>query len=242
MPPRLFCPEPLAAGQVVALPSQAAHHAGRVLRLAIGDDVVLFDGSGGEHAGRITALGREMRVVLVRHDEVEREAPLRITLAQALVANEKMDWVVQKAVELGVAAIAPLATERCVVRLTGERAAKRVEHLRQVAIAACEQCGRNRVPPLAELARLPDFLAAQASSAAVRLTFEPGAGQRLSTVDLAGRDALLLIGPEGGLSDHEAAAAQAAGFLPVALGPRILRTETAGLAAIAAILARWGDF
>jgi len=242
MPPRLFCPEPLAAGQVVALPNQAAHHAGRVLRLAIGDDVVLFDGRGGEHAGRITALGRKVRVVLVRHDEVEREAPLRITLAQALVANEKMDWVVQKAVELGVAAIVPLATERSVVRLAGDRAARRVEHLRQVTVAACEQCGRNRVPPVAELARLPDFLAAQAASAAVRLTFDPGAGQRLSTLDLAGREVLLLIGPEGGLSGNETAAAQAAGFLPVALGPRVLRTETAGLAGIAAILARWGDF
>ena len=242
MPPRLFCPEPLAAGQVVALPNQAAHHAGRVLRLAIGDEVVLFDGRGGEHAGRITALGREVRVVLVRHDAVEREAPLRITLAQALVANEKMDWVVQKAVELGVAAIVPLATERSVVRLAGDRAARRVEHLRQVAVAACEQCGRNRVPPVAELARLPDFLAAQAASAAVRLTFDPGAGQRLSTLDLAGREVLLLIGPEGGLSGNETAAAQAAGFLPVALGPRVLRTETAGLAGIAAILARWGDF
>lgn len=242
MPPRLFCSQPLAAGQVVTLPNQAAHHAGRVLRLEIGDDVVLFDGRGGEYPGRITALGREVRVVLVRYDQVEREAPLRITLAQAVVANEKMDWVVQKAVELGVGAIVPLATERSVVRLSGERAVRRVEHLRQVAIAACEQCGRNRVPSVAELERLPDFLAAQAASVSVRLTLDPAAGQRLGALDLAGREVLLLIGPEGGLSGNEAAAAQAAGFLAVALGPRVLRTETAGLAAIAAILARWGDF
>ncbi|MCK7492191.1 MAG: RsmE family RNA methyltransferase [Comamonadaceae bacterium] len=211
MPPRLFCPEPLAAGQVVALPSQAAHHAGRVLRLAIGDDVVLFDGRGGEHAGRITALGREVRVVLVRHDAVEREAPLRDHPGPG-AGGRREDGL---AGAEGGRARRRARSRRwrrsaAVVRLTGERAAKRVEHLRQVAVAACEQCGRNRVPPVAELARLPDFLAAQASSAAVRLTFDPAAGQRAEQPGPCRREVLLLIGPEGGLSGYEAAAAQAA--------------------------------
>lgn len=242
MPPRFFCPPPLAAGRTLTLPEPAAHHARRVLRLAVGDDVVLFDGGGGEYPGRIAEAGREFRILLTGHDAVEREAPLAITLAQALVAGEKMDWLTQKAVELGVAAIAPLETERAVVRLSGERAAKRIEHLRQVAISACEQCGRNRVPAIEGLARLPDFLAAQAGSADLRLMLSPGATRPLRSVDPAGRPVTLLVGPEGGLGTNEILAAQAAGFEAVALGPRVLRTETAGLAAITALLAHWGDF
>jgi 16S rRNA (uracil1498-N3)-methyltransferase len=213
-----------------------------VLRLAVGDDVVLFDGEGGEYPGRIADAGPELRVLLTGHAVVEREAPLAITLAQALVAGEKMDWLAQKAVELGVAALAPLETERAVVRLSGERAAKRVDHLRQVALSACEQCGRNRVPRIEPLARLPDFLAASAATGAVRLMLSPGAVRPLRSLDPAGRPVLLLVGPEGGLSPKEILAAESAGFEAVSLGPRVLRTETAGLAAIAALLAHWGDF
>ena len=242
MPPRFHCPGPLAAGRSFALPAPAAHHAVRVLRLKAGDAVVLFDGRGGEYVGSITGPGPEVRVRITRHDDVEREAPVAVTLAQALLPGEKMDWVVQKAVELGVAAIAPLETERAVVRLAGERAAKRVEHLRQVAVAACEQCGRNRVPEVAPLARLPDFLAGEAGSRALRLMPAPGAVRRMSELDLREDEMVVLIGPEGGLSENERQAAQAAGFVPMALGPRILRTETAGLATIAALLARRGDF
>jgi 16S rRNA (uracil1498-N3)-methyltransferase len=165
-----------------------------------------------------------------------------VTLAQALVATDKMDWLVQKAVELGVARIVPLETERAVVRLDGERAAKRIEHLRQVAIAACEQCGRNRLPDVAPVAKLPAFLAACAGGDARTLLLAPGATMRLGEVDPGGRAIVLMIGPEGGFSDGERRAAQAAGFEAVSLGPRVLRTETAGLAALAALQARFGDF
>jgi 16S rRNA (uracil1498-N3)-methyltransferase len=242
MPPRFFCPEPLAAGRVLTLPEAVAHHARRVLRLDVGDDVVLFDGCGGEYPGRVAEAGRELRVLIAGHHAVEREAPLAITLAQALVAGEKMDWLTQKAVELGVAAIVPLETERAVVRLSGERAAKRMAHLRQVAVAACEQCGRNRVPPVEALARLPDHLAAASSSPALKLMLAPGATRPLRDFDPGGRPVSLLVGPEGGLSPKEVLAAESAGFQAVALGPRVLRTETAGLAAVAALLAHWGDF
>lgn len=141
MPTRLFCPQPLVAGQIVALSRASAHHAVHVLRLALGDPVVLFDGAGGEYAGAIVTLAGGVEVALSDHLPIERESPLQVVLAQSLVAADKMDWLVQKAVELGVAALVPLETQRCVVRLGGERAAKRIEHLRQVVIAACEQCG-----------------------------------------------------------------------------------------------------
>jgi 16S rRNA (uracil1498-N3)-methyltransferase len=241
MPPRFFCPMPLAEGRAVTLPESVAHHARRVLRLDVGDDVVLFDGCGGEYSGRVADAGRDLRVLLVRHDPIEREAPLAISLAQGLVAGEKMHWLTQKAVELGVTAIAPLETERAVVRLSGERAAKRIEHLRQVAVSACEQCGRNRVPQIEALACLPDYLVARSASRALKLMLTPGAARPLRDFAPEGRPVFLLVGPEGGLSPNEVLAAQSAGFAPVAVGPRVLRTETAGLAAVAALLAHWGD-
>jgi 16S rRNA (uracil1498-N3)-methyltransferase len=167
-----------------------------------------------------------------------------MVLAQALVAGEKMDWLVQKAVELGVAAVVPLETERAVVRLDAGsvRAAKRVEHLRQVAIAACEQCGRNRIPEVRPVTGLLQFLAGEAGRDALRLMPSPGAERRLSALPAPPREVVVLIGPEGGLAESERLAAASAGFVPVSLGPRVLRSETAGLAAMAALLARWGDF
>ena len=242
MVPRLFFDGPLSSGRTVVLPQRQAHHALRVLRLAAGDDVVLFDGGGGEYAGRIEPAGAEVRVALLRHDPADRTPPLPITLAQALVAAEKMDWLVQKATELGVAGIAPLETERCVVRLSGERSVRRVAHLREVAVSACEQCGLNRVPQVADLERLPDFLAAASQDQAARVVLAPGARRRLAELPRPSGRVLLLVGPEGGLSAGELAAARSCGFEQVSLGPRTLRTETAGLAAIAAMLALWGDF
>lgn len=226
----------------MSLPPRQAHHALRVLRLAVGDEVVVFNGSGGEYAGRIEPGGAEVRVALLCHEPADRAPPLPITLAQALVASEKMDWLVQKATELGAAAIAPIETERCVVRLSGERAHRRVEHLRQVAICACEQCGLNRVPELAGVARLPDLLASAAGTPAMRLVLAPGAGRRLAEFPRPTSEVMLLVGPEGGLSEGELAAARSCGFEQLSLGPRTLRTETAGLAAIAAMMALWGDF
>ena len=240
MTSRFFCPQPLAPNSLAELPSAAAHHALRVLRLGVGDAVVLFNGAGGEYPGRIVEAGRIVRVQLGDRLDVERESPLDMTLAQALPSGDKMDFVVQKAVELGVARIQPLLASRSVVRLSGERAARRVEHLRQVAISACEQCGRNRLPEIAPILDLRQWLAGLAQDNEIRrLLLSPQGGRRPR--ELAGRRFLLLVGPEGGLDKEEAAAARLAGFADLSLGPRILRTETAGPAALAALGGLHGD-
>ncbi|MBZ0126173.1 MAG: 16S rRNA (uracil(1498)-N(3))-methyltransferase [Rhodocyclaceae bacterium] len=240
MNPRFFCPQPLAPNSLAELPSAAAHHALRVLRLGAGDPVTLFNGEGGEYPGRIAEAGRAVRVQLGDWHAVERESPLDMTLAQALPSGDKMDFVVQKAVELGVARIQPLASSRSVVRLAGERAARRVEHWRQVAISACEQCGRNRLPEIAPILDLRQWLGQLAQDNEIRrLLLSPQGGRRPR--ELAGRRFLLLVGPEGGLDKEEAAAARLAGFADLSLGPRILRTETAGPAALAALGALHGD-
>jgi len=242
MAPRFFCPQRLEAGALAELPLMAAHHAERVLRLREGDDVVLFDGMGGEYRGRLAEGGRSPRVLVLEHRAVEREAPIAIVLAQAVPAGDRMDWLVQKAVELGVAAIAPLQTERSVVRLSGDRAAKRRAHWQQVAVGACEQCGRNRVPAVHSVIEVRRFLAESGSDEGSRLMLDPRAAAELRHMDTPGGRISLLIGPEGGITESEAHAARARGFLSVRLGPRTLRADTAGLAAVAAILARWGDF
>ncbi|MDR2240509.1 MAG: 16S rRNA (uracil(1498)-N(3))-methyltransferase [Zoogloeaceae bacterium] len=241
MTSRFFCPPPLPPDGFAELPPAAAHHALRVLRLGVGDDVTLFDGSGGEYPGRIIEAGPGVRVRLGVKNETERESPLEFTLAQALPSGDKMDFVVQKAVELGVARIQPLAAARSVMRLSGERAARRVEHWRQVAVSACEQCGRNRLPQIAPVRDLRQWLGSlPPDDGACRLQLSPHGGQRLR--DVAGaRRFLLLIGPEGGFAPEEAEAARRAGFAELSLGPRILRAETAGLAALAALGALCGD-
>ena len=221
---------------------EAAHHALRVLRLRRGDEVILFDGSGGEWPGRLCGEGRGLQVELGEWRSVEREAALAVTLAQALPGADKMDWVVQKAVELGVARIQPLAAQRSVVRLAGERAEKRRAHWQQVTIAACEQCGRNRMPLLAPLLPLPDYLVQAGEPGGLRLLLAPQGGRQLSALPRPTGPVTLLVGPEGGFDEGEEQAARLAGFQPVTLGPRVLRAETAGLAAIAAAMALWGDF
>lgn len=241
MNPRFFCPQPLASNSLAELPSAAAHHALRVLRLSVGDAVTLFNGEGGEYPGQIAEAGRAVRVRLGAWDAVERESPLELVLAQALPSGDKMDWVVQKAVELGVARIQPLLAARSVVRLAGERAARRVEHLRQVAVSACEQCGRNRVPEIAPILDLRQWLGHLPQDNEIsRLLLSPQGGRRPR--ELAGTNGfLLLVGPEGGLDAEEAAMARMVGFADLSLGPRILRTETAGPAALAALGALHGD-
>lgn len=241
MIPRFHCPGPFLAGATVALPPQAEQHALRALRLRPGDELVLFDGGGGEWPGRLVAAGRGLRVSLGEWRGVEREAPLALTLAQALATADKMDWVVQKAVELGACAIVPVQARRSVLRLSGERAEKRLGHWQQVIVSACEQCGRNRLPELADVVDLPHYLAQPAAAHEMRLLLSPGAGIRLSALPRPAGAVTLLVGPEGGFDPDEEAAARAGGFQPVSLGPRVLRTETAGLAAIAAIMALWGD-
>lgn len=239
--PRFFCPEGLAPGASLSLPENAARHAARVLRLSAGAAVTLFDGRGGEYAATIASVRKDEVVAEVgAWRDRECESPLQIRLVQALQAGEKMDLTVQKAVELGVAAIQPVASKRSVVRLEGERAQRRVEHWRGVVASACEQCGRNRVPVVGEIEPLDRWLAKPAE-APLRLMLSPQATLTLDALPQA-RSLELLIGAEGGLDPQEMAAAESAGFVGVRLGPRVLRTETAGLTALAAIQMLWGDF
>lgn len=237
---RFFFPQPLPEAGEVPLPDALAHHAFRVLRLRDGDEAVLFDGSGNEASARLLARGKGGVAVVGELRAVGRESPLELVLVQALASGEKMDWIVQKAVELGVSRVVPVQAERSVLRLTGERATKRVEHWRQVAISACEQSGRNRVPTVESIAGVRDHLAERRDAQHVVLA--PRAGTRLTALPRPASAIHLLVGPEGGWSADELAACRAAGGVEVALGPRVLRTETAGLAAVAALQALWGDF
>jgi len=238
MPARLFVETPLQVGTDLDLPPGAARHV-QVLRLQPGANLRLFDGRGGEFAATLTHMGRStVRVHVGAHDPVQRELARPVTLALGMPANERMDTLIEKATELGVTAIVPLVCERSVLRLQGERAEKRLAHWRGVAVAACEQSGRTRIPVLSAVAALPAWLHALPT---------PGIGARwlLSLDDApmlaqavaspAGRldPVLVLSGPEGGLSPGEAALAQDFGFTPVSLGPRVLRADTAPLAVLA---------
>ena len=241
--PRFHVPDGLAPGAQIRLPDRAARHVA-VLRLRAGDAIRLFDGSGGEFQAQLTALERSRITALIgQRSELERESPLGITLAQCLSGGDRMGLALQKATELGVAAILPLASERSVVRLSAERAERKLEHWRNVVIAACEQCGRNRVPTVHAPQDLHAWLAGS-DAGALRLMLLPQADRSLSELapPAPGAPITLLAGPEGGLAPHETAAALRAGFTAVRLGPRVLRTETAPLAALAALQMLWGDF
>lgn len=242
MIPRFFCERPLQVGATLELPAEVSHHARRVLRLREGATIVLFDGSGGEFRATLVQGGLRASARIEAFEPVERESPLSVTLAQALPAGDKMDWIIQKAVELGVSAIIPLIAERSVVRLAGERADKRVAHLRGVVRAACEQCGRNTVPAVEAIVSLRDFLATEVPAGGLRLVLSPGAGTKLASLRIPPREVVLLAGPEGGWSAAELAAIRACGWTELTLGPRILRSETAGPAALASLQACWGDF
>ncbi|MDD5295454.1 MAG: 16S rRNA (uracil(1498)-N(3))-methyltransferase [Rhodocyclaceae bacterium] len=240
MAPRFFCPMPLLAHSTVDLPSTVAHHAERVLRLAPGDALTLFNGEGGEFPARLLALGKAPRAELGEYIPDDRESPLPITLVQSLASGDKMDWVLQKAVELGAFAIVPVASQRSVVKLSGDRAQKRVEHWQKIVASACEQCGRNRLPDVADLRRLASHMAQAPEPGTLRLILAPGAALR--PADLPRPAAVeLLVGPEGGFTEDEVLAAGVAGYRALRLGPRILRTETAGLAALTALQVLWGD-
>jgi 16S rRNA (uracil1498-N3)-methyltransferase len=234
---RLFVDAELRPRASVELPEATAHHAARVLRLAAGDRVVLFDGRGGEYQATLAMPGRGRVVAETgEHRELERESPLAVTLVQAVSSGERMDFTIQKAVELGVAAIHPVFSTRSIVRLAGEREAKKLAHWRRVAISACEQCGRNRVPPVAEPVALERYRA----PAGAKILLAPSATRRLA--ELARGPLALAAGPEGGFSEEEEALLARAGFVAASLGPRILRTETAALAALAALNALAVDF
>lgn len=224
------------------LPPATAHHALRVLRLKAGDALILFDGTGGEHRVRISRSG-EGKVLVMRESFCAREAesPLPLWLGQSLCATEKMDWILQKAVELGVSRCTPVQAERSVVRLSEERAARRLEHWRRVTEAACEQSGRNRIPEVDPIQPLRAWLARLPQNG-LRLMLSPEGNASLADLSPPAGPVILLVGPEGGLSEEEELAARSSGFQPLRLGPRILRTETAALALVSALQARWGDF
>lgn len=241
-PPRLYLPGDIPAHGVCALPPEQAHHAAHVLRLQAGDAVVAFDGLGHEYEGTIARVSKGGVTLNVGDPRaVDRESPLEILLAQGISSGERMDYTVQKAVELGVSAIQPLTAERSIVRLDQDRAARRLAHWQGVAIAACEQCGRNRVPLVLPVAALKTWLAGVPADA-TRLTLTPEASMRLAELERPQSAIVLLAGPEGGLSPREHENAIATGFTAVRLGPRVLRTETAALAALTAMQTLWGDF
>ena len=241
--PRFHCPLPLAEGAEIALPDAAAHHAARVLRLAAGDAVTLFGGDDGEFSARILRIEpRGVHVRIGAAHAADRESPLPVTLVQGLAAADRMDYAIQKAVELGVQSIQPVTMARSVARLDEARAAKRALHWRQITIAACEQCGRNQLPRLHPLVGFDAWLGAL-SAAPLRLLLAPDGDITLGSLGAAPDGAVeILVGPEGGLTPEETSAALRSGFRAVRLGPRILRTDTAGPAVLAALNAQWGDW
>ena len=236
MRPRVFIDAPLAEAGEVSLEDAPAHHLARVLRLREGDSLTLFNGRGGEWDAEF--LGRR-RVRLRSFSDVERESPLQLTLVQGVSSGERMDYTVQKAVELGVAAIQPLLTRKGVVKLEGKRAESRVDHWRRVAIAACEQSGRNRIPEVRPLLDFSVYVRDAANEGARYLLSAAGRPLRELNPEQA---ATIAAGPEAGFSPEEQSALERAGFVKASLGPRVLRTETAALAALAALNALRGDF
>jgi 16S rRNA (uracil1498-N3)-methyltransferase len=232
----------MQAGRDATLDEAASGHVSRVLRMRVGDPLTLFDGEGGEYRAAIRSLERDaVRVRIEAFEPAERESALRIGLAQAISAGELMDLTVQKAVELGAVWIQPLIARRSKVRLEGDRAERRVQHWQRVAIAACEQCGRNRLPKVAPVLALADWLGTR-SITQRGILLDPASSLRLSQAGPMEGEIALLAGAESGFTPEENEMAQHRGFVAVSLGPRVLRTETAGLAALAAMQALWGDF
>ncbi|RLA55765.1 MAG: 16S rRNA (uracil(1498)-N(3))-methyltransferase [Gammaproteobacteria bacterium] len=237
--PRIYTGQELRGNTRIALEPRPSAHIARALRMREGDKLTLFNGEGGEYLAAIAAIDKKKVVVTTgAHQARELESGLHIHLGIAVSRGDRMDWMVQKATELGVGALTPLFTERTEVKLTGERAAKKIHHWQQIAISACEQCGRNRVPSIDALQDIGDWLASTVAERKFVLHHRAdsigGAGDKPASI-------ALLVGPEGGLSDQEISAAEQAGFQSLRLGPRVLRTETAPLAAIAILQAHWGD-
>lgn len=233
---------PLSAAAEATLPESAAAHLVRVLRLREGDECVLFNGDGNDYRARIISAGkREVVARVVSASPVDNESPLRITLVQGIARGEKMDLILQKATELGVVGFIPVLAERTEVKLDAERTEKRMAHWRSVIVSACEQSGRARVPELTQPIALGQ-VATQVADDAVKFTLDPVGDLALATLAApATRSIAIAIGPEGGWSPRDREILRAAGFTGLRLGPRILRTETAGLAAIAALQSRFGD-
>jgi 16S rRNA (uracil1498-N3)-methyltransferase len=241
MKTRLYVPHSLESGTSLVLDPERSHYVSRVLRLRAGDDLVLFDGSGREHAGTVSsALRKGVTVSVGAARERDVESPLAVRLIQGLSRGDRMDFVVQKATELGVQRITPVITEFSVVRLDAAKAEKRVEHWTRIAQAACEQCGRNRIPAIDPPQPLAGVLGPRAAGSE-RVVLHPGAAGALASLQAPDSRIELLIGPEGGFSEGELEKITAAGYLACSFGSRILRTETAAIAALAVLQARYGD-
>jgi 16S rRNA (uracil1498-N3)-methyltransferase len=238
---RVHVAEPLGPGRRHTLAGDAANHIARVLRLESGDPLTVFDGRGGEYAARIEAIRKDAVIIeLQERSAANRESPLLLTLAQGVSRGERMDWVVQKATELGVTGIVPLLTERTVVKLDARQSERKLAHWQGIAVAACEQSGRDRIPDIAAAVGLHEFLRGIDQRAA-RLLLSPTGAQRVDDLQAPEGGIIVLIGPEGGLAESEQRAALAAGFVAVRLGPRVLRTETAAVAALTLLQHRFGD-
>lgn len=236
---RIYQPVPLTLG-MLQLDEKSSHHLARVLRASVGDEITLFNGEGGEYLAVIRQINKKnITAELLTFNERDVESPVKIILAQGIARGEKMDFVIQKAVEMGVSEIVPVITERCNVRLDHEREQKRLQHWQAVVISACEQSGRNTLPVLHAPVDLEKWM--QEVNAELKFVLSPHAAKKLQDVKRASPVAIV-VGPEGGLSDSEVAAAQKMGFAALKLGPRILRTETAALAALAVLQYAFGDF
>lgn len=238
--PRIYTPQPLSPQQNLILEDAAAHHIARVLRVPVGAGLALFNGDGCEYAARIASIDKKQVVIAIERAEIaERESPLHIHLGIAISKGDRMDWIIQKATELGVSQITPLISERVEVRLQGEREEKRLAHWRGVVIAACEQCLRNRLPVVDNVAPLATWISTTQADAKFVLHHRSAAA--LDARNEKPKSVALLIGPEGGLSDSEIALAERYEFSSLRLGPRVLRTETAPLAALSVLQYLWGD-
>lgn len=238
--PRIYTPQSLTVNATVLLDDDAARHVSRVLRMQSGDALILFNGDGAEYNASIASVDKKSVLVAIESaNTIDRESPLAIHLGIAISKGERMDWVIQKATELGVTEITPLQTERVEVRLNNEREEKKLSHWQAIAIAACEQCQRNRMPTIHSPQSLSNWLDSVQSD--VKFVLHHRSEVNLASNSERPRSVALLIGPEGGLSESEITLAEKKNFAPLRLGPRVMRTETAPLAALSVLQFLWGD-
>lgn len=241
--PRFYSAENLTVGAIAKLSENAAIHATRVLRLSAGETIKLFNGDGFDYTCELISIKKsEVLAKISVSEAIENESSLNITLLQGISSGDRMDYTIQKAIELGVTSIQPISTERSVVKLSAERAQKRLEHWQNVVVSACEQCGRARIPLVLAPKTLENWLATNPQTNATRILLNPLGAKRLAELAKPSQETQLLIGAEGGLTSAEIKLAVNHGFQSIILGPRILRTETAALTAISAMQAIWGDF
>lgn len=239
---RVHVTAPLQVGKRIALEGTAANHITRVLRLRAGEPLTVFNGNGAEYSATILELHRDVVMVEVKSEQApRRESPLPLTLAQGISRGERMDWILQKATELGGSRIVPIFTERSVVRLDARQAERKLQHWRAIAIAACEQCGRNVLPEIAHPTDIFEFLGSGVAARTTRLLLSPASDVSIDAVSADAAGITVLIGPEGGLTDTEHEVAVRSGFTAVRMGPRVLRTETAAVAALTILQHRFGD-